>query len=128
MLRRCHFVLLVAVLVGWAPLAAQEDPDSLAVISKEKIVYELQPASSEVKVDGILDEPAWQDATVIPVRFEWFPGDNLEPPVRTEALVTYGERALYVAFRAYDPNPEQNRAHLMDRDQINTLVQESVDN
>ncbi|MGB5293314.1 MAG: DUF5916 domain-containing protein, partial [Thermoanaerobaculia bacterium] len=58
------------------------------------------------------------------VEFEWFPGNNIEPPVRTEALVTFGERALYVAFRAHDPNPKQIRAHLMDRDEINTFVQD----
>ncbi len=60
----------------------------------------------------------------LPVEFEWFPGNNIEPPVKTEALVTFGERALYVAFRAHDPNPKQIRAHLMDRDEINTFVQD----
>jgi hypothetical protein len=107
------------------PLAAQEDSlEALEVVTKEKIVYELTPATSEVKVDGVLDEQAWEDATVIPVLYEWFPGNNTEPPVETEALVTFGEQALYVAFRAKDPNPKQIRAHLMDRDQINTLVQD----
>ncbi|MGB5159704.1 MAG: DUF5916 domain-containing protein [Thermoanaerobaculia bacterium] len=124
MFRCCHFPLIVAFLVSWAPLAGQEGPEALAVVIGERIEYELRPATTEVKVDGLLDEQAWRDATVMPVRFEWFPGDNTEPPVKTEALVTYGERALYVAFRAYDPKPEQIRAHLMDRDQINTLVQD----
>jgi hypothetical protein len=107
------------------PISAQEEsPEALEVVTKEKIVYELRPATSEVKVDGVLDEQAWEDATVIPVLYEWFPGNNTEPPVETEALVTFGERALYVAFRAKDPNPKQIRAHLMDRDQISTFVQD----
>ena len=124
MFQRRHLVAIVVFLVSWAPLAAQEEPEAVEVVTRDKIVYELTPATSEVKVDGILDEQAWQDAAVLPVNFEWFPGNNTEPPVKTEALVTFGERALYVAFRAYDPNPKQIRAHLMDRDQINTFVQD----
>jgi len=121
--RRC-LILVVVCLMSWTPLFAQEDPEAVEVVTKDKIVYELRPATSEVKVDGVLDEQAWQDATVLPVKFEWFPGNNIEPPVETEALVTFGERALYVAFRAHDPNPKQIRAHLMDRDEINTFVQD----
>jgi hypothetical protein len=125
MLQRSCFVLAVVLLVSWMPISAQEEsPEALEVVTKEKIVYELRPATSEVKVDGVLDEQAWEDATVIPVLYEWFPGNNTEPPVETEALVTFGERALYVAFRAKDPNPKQIRAHLMDRDQISTFVQD----
>ncbi len=124
MFQRRYLILVVVCLMGWTPLFAQEDSEAGEVVTKEKIVYELRAATSEVKVDGILDEQAWQDAAVLPVKFEWFPGNNLEPPVETEVLVTFGERALYVAFRAFDPNPEQIRAHLMDRDQINTFVQD----
>ncbi len=124
MFQRRHFVLAAALVVGWTPLAAQEEPAAVEVVTKDKIQYELSPATSEIEVDGILDEQAWRDATVLPVEFEWFPGNNIEPPVKTEALVTFGERALYVAFRAHDPNPKQIRAHLMDRDEINTFVQD----
>ena len=122
---QCRCQALVAVLLASAmSLAAQDEPAAIEVVTREKTVFELRPATSEVKIDGVLDEQAWQDATVIPVLYEWFPGNNTEPPVKTDALVTYGDRALYVAFRAYDPDPRQIRAHLMDRDQINTLVQD----
>lgn len=124
MLRHRHLALASVLLASWVPLAAQEEPEAVEVVTQEKIQYELSPATSEIKVDGILDEQAWRDATVLPVKFEWFPGNNIEPPVETEALVTFGPRALYVAFRAHDPNPKQVRAHLMDRDEINTFVQD----
>ena len=38
-------------------------------------------------------------------RYEWFPGDNATPPVKTEALITFDNDNLYVAFRAHDPDP-----------------------
>jgi hypothetical protein len=31
-------------------------------------------AASPIRIDGVLDEAAWQQATAIPVDHEWFPG------------------------------------------------------
>jgi len=86
--------------------------------------YHVERATSAITIDGVLDEQAWKDATVIPVNREWFPGDNVDAPVKTEALITYDNHNFYAAFRAHDPNPKEIRAHLMDRDSINTFVQD----
>ncbi len=80
--------------------------------------------SAEVDVDGVLDEPAWAEATPIALNYEWFPGDGIAPPVETEVFLAYDDQHLYVAFKAYDPDPSQIRANLMDRDQMNTFVQD----
>jgi hypothetical protein len=77
---------------------------------------EISRAASPIRIDGILDEPAWQQATAVPVDHEWFPGDNLPAPVATTALVTFDDENLYVAFRAADPEPAQIRARFADRD------------
>ncbi len=86
--------------------------------------FEVRRAASPVKVDGQLDEPAWQSALVIDVPYEWQPGDNTPPPVKTDFLLTYDDDYLYAAWRAFDPNPAEIRAHLMDRDSVNTFVQD----
>ncbi len=78
--------------------------------------FDVRPTTSKIHVDGILDEEAWKSATVIPLPYEWYPGDNIAPPVRTECLVTFDDENLYVAFRAFDPDPRQIRAYLADRD------------
>ncbi len=75
-------------------------------------------------VDGHLDEAAWSDATPISLDYEWLPGDNVKPPVETMALVTYDDAYIYIGFKAYDPNPSQIRAHIMDRDAIATFSQD----
>ncbi|HUP48650.1 MAG TPA: DUF5916 domain-containing protein, partial [Thermoanaerobaculia bacterium] len=103
----------LAFLLLAAPALAQQAP-----------AFEVRPATSDIRIDALLDEPAWAAAAVIPLPYEWFPGDNVEPPVKTDALVTYDSRNLYVAFRAWDPRPSEIRAHLMDRDSINTFVQD----
>ena len=78
----------------------------------------------EITIDGRLDEPAWQQAAKTTIDYEWFPGDNAKPPVETECYIAFSDRYLYVAFRAFDPEPEKIRAHLMDRDEVQTFVQD----
>jgi len=72
---------------------------------------------ASIHVDGVLDEPAWQQAAVLEVPFEIQPGDNSPAPVRTECRLAYNENHLFVGFRVYDDHPDQIRAHLTDRDQ-----------
>lgn len=115
-------------------------PSALAALVLAASVTHAQPAQKQgprpasrfaavrtadaVRIDGILDDEAWKTATTIPLPFEWSPGDNVPPPVRTECLVTYDRDHLYVAFRAFDANPRAIRAHLMDRDDTDTLIQD----
>jgi len=86
--------------------------------------FPVSPAASEIKIDGVLDEQAWKSATVIPLPYEWQPGDNTPPPVKTDCLVTFSSRTLYFAFRAFDPAPVQIRAHVMDRDAVDSFIQD----
>ena len=75
------------------------------------------PAASPITVDGDLSDPAWAEAARATAFREVAPDLGAEPDVRTEALVTYSETHLYVAFRATD-DPSTLRASLRDRDDI----------
>lgn len=86
--------------------------------------YTVAPATSAIKVDGELDEKAWEDATVVKILYEWLPGDNIPALVDTDCLVTYDTNNFYIAFRCYDPEPEKIRAHLMDRDAMELFIQD----
>jgi hypothetical protein len=110
---------LPALLAGAALAAGQEPPEP-----ERRPDFAVRRATSDIDVDGYLTEDAWLDAAAVPIVWEWQPGDNVRPPVRTEALVTYDDRHLYIAFRAQDPEPQKIRAHLMDRDTIDTFVQD----
>lgn len=106
-------------LAATLPLAAQEPAAAPALRQ-----FEVTKASSAIKVDGVLDEAAWSTALVIDLPYEWFPGDNVKPPVATDALLTFDEDNVYVAFRAFDPEPTAIRANLMDRDSLAAFVQD----
>ncbi|MFC1851349.1 DUF5916 domain-containing protein [candidate division CSSED10-310 bacterium] len=80
--------------------------------------YSVIQAEKPVRVDGKLDDQAWAEALVIELPFEVMPGENITAPVKTECLVTYDETNLYIAFRAYDPEPSKIRVYYADRDTI----------
>jgi len=86
--------------------------------------YNVFPASTKIKVDGVLDDEAWSKAEVIKLPYEWLPGDNIPAPVDTDCMLTYDEFHIYISFRCYDPEPKKIRAHLMDRDATDSLIQD----
>ncbi len=81
-------------------------------------IYTVPRIDSPMHIDGIIDEKIWKKALVLELKYEVRPGENIPPPVRTEVLLAYDETNLYIAFRAYDPNPSEIRAHLQDRDNL----------
>lgn len=114
-------VFLLIHFVGLVPhLYSREKPGEKYPQAKN---YTVQKAVSRIKIDGVLDEEAWKYPEKIELPFEWMPGDNIPAPVKTECLVTYDRSKLYVAFKCFDPEPEKIRAHFMDRDSINTFIQ-----
>jgi hypothetical protein len=117
---------LASFLVAWsafaAPALAQQSAAPVAPVPPAK--FQVTRATSTIKIDGVLDEDAWKQAAMVPLPFEWAPGDNTPPPVSTECLVTFDATALYLACRAADPDPSAIRAHLMDRDAIDTFIQD----
>jgi len=117
---------VVLALAAAAPLGAGQAPEQAAPAASPGAEAGLTvgPAAGPIEIDGVLDEPAWAGAAVVPLTHEWLPGDNVAPPVATEALVTFDHDRLYVAFRAHDPRPAAIRAHLADRD--NEFVDDTV--
>ncbi|MEL6414851.1 MAG: carbohydrate binding family 9 domain-containing protein [Pseudomonadota bacterium] len=71
--------------------------------------------SDAPKLDGILDDPVWDKATVISEFYQVEPTIS-KPSVETFVYLAYSEDALYVAVRALDDEPENIRATVMQRD------------
>jgi len=86
--------------------------------------YNVNISQGKIKIDGVLNESAWEGAAKIDIPYEWFPGNNIEAPVKSECLVTFTKSNLYFGIRCFDPEPKKIRAHLMDRDALTTLVQD----
>ncbi|MBN1780858.1 carbohydrate binding family 9 domain-containing protein [bacterium] len=108
------FILIfIVVLCTGQVFSKQARPDS---------VEEMQPlfiphVEAPIRVDGVMDEPFWKDALVVPANIEVRPGENIEAPVITEAYLVYNTNSIYAGFKCYDTDPSEIRAHLCDRDQ-----------
>lgn len=78
--------------------------------------FNLKNASQKISVDARLDDSAWQQAEVLSLNYETNPGNNTQPAVATEVMLLTFDNTIYIAFKAYDPQPEKIRAFLRDRD------------
>ena len=101
------FLFLLAV-VCTRGLAAEEAVPRLG----------LPHISSPITVDGDLSDPRWQEAGVVDVFYEFNPGDNTVPPVKTVARIGYDDRFFYVSFWCEEPDVSRIRAPYVDRDGI----------
>lgn len=105
-------LLLSTVAVPMAGAATpQRTPDTPPTI----VVHR---AAGAITLDGKLDDAGWDGAARIGTFYEVSPGDNVQPPVRSTAWITYDAEYLYVAFRCDDPRPSEIRAPAVDRDGI----------
>ncbi len=71
-----------------------------------------------VRVDGLLDEAEWQGAAVLTGFTQSTPAEGIPARERTEVLVFYTPRELFIGIRAHASDPSSIRSTLAERDQI----------
>lgn len=59
-----------------------------------------------IKIDGHLEDPAWEAVEWTSDYVEFEPDNGTPPSQQTMMKITYDEKNLYVAFRCLEPNPE----------------------
>jgi len=72
--------------------------------------------AGQIRIDGVIDDPGWQNAARATNFSEYNPGDMTKPSAGTDALVTYDDENLYLGFIAYD-DPKSIRVSICDRDE-----------
>jgi Domain of unknown function (DUF5916) len=58
-------------------------------------------------IDGKLDDDCWTKGTWAGNFTQWIPKEGAKPTYPTELNIQYDDRNLYVAFRAYDGEPDK---------------------
>jgi len=71
---------------------------------------------SDLKVDGRLDEPAWQEARAVNHFWQVYPQDSIPAKYQTTVRVLYNTRYLYIGAFCYDPQPGGYVVESMQRD------------
>ena len=73
-------------------------------------------AGEAPKLDGVLDDAAWQQAQPAAEYVQRTPNPGSPSTLRTEARILYDEGALYVGVRMFDPHPDSIVAPIGRRD------------
>ncbi len=115
---------LASLLAVAAPAHAQMDgPDTVShppahgMRAAAPVLEAVRLTGQEPRIDGVLDDPAWQEAPVATGFQQFQPDEGAPATQRTEARVLYGDDALYVAIRAWDTAPDSIQGQLTRRDQ-----------
>ncbi len=108
---RHHNIAVTFVLTLCTILAMQWSVAPLSAQTKDAVTnpfdaYRLgiTRAESEVRLDGIPDEQAWQKAKPIGDFSGHFPIDSLPAKVKTEVRALYDDKAIYLFITCYDNN------------------------
>jgi len=106
MRKRAAFLLILLLpMFLWA-----EDPKPQA----QKTVQAVR-SNGPIFIDGVLEEIAWQEKGYSDF-IQSDPTDGAQPTEKTTVWVAYDEKALYVAARLYDSEPELITSRLGRRD------------
>ncbi len=109
------YLLLAGVIAIMLLLTSPASAETFTANIKPQL--SLNQKAGAIKIDGALDEAAWQQAAPVRNFCERTPGDKTKPPVETEAFVTYDSENLYVAFICHD-DPKTIRSSMTQRDQF----------
>lgn len=107
---------LLALLYSF--LSFSQENTSIEDIKKKKY-YTKKLSSGSIKLDGVPTEPEWENV-------EWGGGDFIgfrpfegqEPTYQTKFKIIYDEKYLYVAYRAYDAQPDSIVQRMSRRDEF----------
>ena len=69
-------------------------------------------------IDGKLDDECWSKGTWAGDYHQFIPNEGAKPTYPTEMNLQYDDKNLYVAFRAFDPEPEKIHRYAGVRDEI----------
>ncbi len=97
------FMLHVAA-VGASNVLLTNSDTTISTFNKD-YVYEVKKARSEIRIDGVIEEPDWQAAQKADTFFKVLPVDSGYATQPSTILMTYDDKALYLAQIFYDTIP-----------------------
>jgi hypothetical protein len=101
----------------------------LSLFAADDLEVPVRPLSGKIQIDGILNEPSWQESPSIPNLTQVEPRPGEPPTEATKVWLAYTKDALYIAVQCDDRDPKQvvltemrRDAFLMDNDSIELIL------
>jgi uncharacterized protein DUF5916/cellulose/xylan binding protein with CBM9 domain len=110
---RSGTILVLAIFLAVPCLGKSADGDT-------EIVASTIEGTAAIVVDGELNDAAWQKAAPVTTFVQRDPLEGAPATFRTEARVVSDSTAIYIAVRAFDPEPTRIRGYLTRRDMWST--------
>ncbi len=85
---------------------------------EQPVYYATRLTTAKPVIDGKLDDPCWDTGTWARDYHQFVPDEGAEPTYPTAHKILYDDKYLYVAFRAYDGEPEKILRHAGVRDEF----------
>lgn len=101
------FCLLITPLVS---LAQSELSAAPVIQTSDAKITDVAKTNLVPILDGVLDDPIWQEARMITDFHQVQPVDHGEPTEPSVYYITYDDKNFYMAARLYDSDPSQIRA------------------
>ncbi len=108
--------LLVSGFLAHANSIYEQRKDTVTLPYNKDFTYHVKKARSPIHIDGILDETDWAEAQKATPFFLVLPVDTGFPTQQSEVMLTYDEKALYMAFIFYDTIPGKRVMESFKRD------------
>jgi Domain of unknown function (DUF5916)/Carbohydrate family 9 binding domain-like len=107
-------LFLLANFSAFAQDAAKNTPTPTKVFEKKQLTT--TRISDKIKIDGTLNEPIWQQASVATDFIQANPTPDAAPSQPTEVRVLYDDNAIYIGATLYDSHPDSIVQEFVKRD------------
>lgn len=111
------FIMLLLISIPLSISGQERATQNFTIPTDRKLPIRIARLESSPQIDGVLDEPIWESATVLNNFIQTSPGDNIKPSRETEVRIGYDSKKFYVSFRAKE-DVDKIRATSPIRDQI----------
>ena len=108
-------IAIIVCCLSTTPVIGQSDQEALALAASTPRVS-LVRTDIAPQIDGVLDEPVWEDAALIDDLTQVEPIEGAAPSQRTEVRILYDSDFIYFGIRCFDTEPNKIIAKQLQRD------------
>jgi len=110
-----------SVLSALLPAGSPPLQDTVPVVDrnrKQPVYVTTRLVTERPVIDGKLDDECWKNGKWAGDYIQYIPDEGAEPTFQTKHNIQYDDKHLYIAFRAFDPEPHKVHRYAGVRDEI----------